>query len=216
MRSKLRPRTPLFLRRNIELNGIKNVTIVERALAEAERTVSFVETSSGAGNHIISPEGVKHAHGNLTLKTTTIDNFMRSGFKHRTLDFIKMDIEGYEPAALLGAQNTISQFAPRIFLEINGFTLLFAHRFNPIDFIEFLWANFNPQDVESGGKLVDLKDIPAFIYQNMVMKQCVSDLLLTPNKNINFRTLRQIISAAGRVVGYQRDKALQPQARTWA
>ena len=36
------------------------------------------------------------------------------------VDFIKMDIEGAEPKALLGAQHTLTQFKPRLEVEVSG------------------------------------------------------------------------------------------------
>src|SRR5690606_20213474 len=47
---------------------------------------------------------------------TTIDDYARS---MRRLDFIKMDIEGAEMAALAGASNAIREFRPR--LAISGY-----------------------------------------------------------------------------------------------
>jgi FkbM family methyltransferase len=42
-------------RRNIEINGLTNVTVIEGALADEERDVDFVETHAGSGNHVITP-----------------------------------------------------------------------------------------------------------------------------------------------------------------
>jgi hypothetical protein len=41
-------------------------------------------------------------------------------WKLERVDFIKMDIEGSEPKALLGAQQTITRYKPRLEVEVSG------------------------------------------------------------------------------------------------
>jgi FkbM family methyltransferase len=187
------PRNAVFLRKNIELNEVQNVTVVETALAECEKVVAFVETFFGAGNHIISPEGVKHAAPNITLRSRSLDSFLENEFSHDKIDFVKMDIEGYEPAALLGARNLIRTFQPQLFVEINSFSLSFAHRFDPISFVEFLFDQFEVSTVGAEGKLSPITDVAKFIYQNMIEHQCVDDILITPTKRTSLDRLQQII-----------------------
>lgn len=52
--------------------------------------------------------------GGSMVETITIDSLGLS-----KCDFIKMDIEGYEPLALQGAMETIKKFRPKIFIELN-------------------------------------------------------------------------------------------------
>lgn len=63
---------------------------------------------------------------------TSIDDFVREHNVPR-VDFIKMDIEGSELAALIGAQQVIGQFRPRLAVSL-------YHR--PSDFFEIpLWLS---------------------------------------------------------------------------
>jgi hypothetical protein len=57
-------------------------------------------------------------HGATTeIPTITIDNFVREHDVPR-VDFIKMDVEGSELAALIGAQQVIGQFRPRLAISL--------------------------------------------------------------------------------------------------
>ncbi len=50
-----------------------------------------------------------------TAETVTLDSFVRENNLER-VDFIKADIEGFERHMLLGAQETLRKFAPKLAL----------------------------------------------------------------------------------------------------
>tara|TARA_B100000900_G_scaffold391103_1_gene385391 strand:+ start:214 stop:603 length:390 start_codon:yes stop_codon:yes gene_type:complete len=54
--------------------------------------------------------------GNTTMpiKVRTLDSY-----KIRDVDFIKIDVEGYEPRVLQGGMETIERYSPAILCEIN-------------------------------------------------------------------------------------------------
>lgn len=187
------PKNAGFLRQNIELNHIQNVTVVEQAIGDVEKDVAFHLSYFGAGSHIISPDGSQQNSEQITLRTTTLDTFAK-GFKR--LDFIKMDVEGYEPAALLGAKNVIAKLLPKIYVEINTFSIASSHRVDPIAFINFLWNNFDVYSVEFGGELKPLLDSEHFLYDNMINNQCVDDILLSPCEAFSFTDLADIVHRA--------------------
>jgi FkbM family methyltransferase len=54
-----------------------------------------------------------------TLPLTTIDKVVAELHLDR-IDFIKMDIEGAEPKALLGGQQVLQRFRPRLEVEVSG------------------------------------------------------------------------------------------------
>ena len=57
------------------------------------------------------------------VKTITIDSF------EERIDFIKMDIEGMEDKAILGGLNTIEQYRPIVFIELNKSDFSFIQDF---------------------------------------------------------------------------------------
>jgi FkbM family methyltransferase len=184
-----------ILRRNIALNNIRNVTVIDGPLGYDLRKVRFHESHFGAGSHIKSAEGIPHPEATtIELSTNTLDRFINSpAFRHDKVDFIKMDVEGYEPAVLLGARSLVAKFAPPIFMEINTFTIAFAHRFDPLAFIEFLWKQFDVKRVTFGGSISNAEDLAGFVYANMIQHQCVDDVLLLPKPKTSFDQLERVV-----------------------
>ena len=60
-----------------------------------------------------------NTHAGLKLPLTTIDKLVEE-LKLDRVDMIKMDIEGSEPKALLGGQQTLRRFKPRLEVEVSG------------------------------------------------------------------------------------------------
>ena len=107
---------------------IKNIEIVPLGLWRKKETVTFV---SGLGGSSYVKEGSEHCRSaekhrlitqksgaapnsvnEITINMTTIDDFVQERGLSR-LDFIKLDIEGSELAALEGARQSFLRFAPR-------------------------------------------------------------------------------------------------------
>jgi FkbM family methyltransferase len=93
-------------RRNMEMNPelAARVELVDLALHRTSGLkLSFVD--AGPGSRLGSQPGA--------TATTTIDEFVRQRGLER-VDFIKLDIEGAELDALVGAEETIRRFRPRL------------------------------------------------------------------------------------------------------
>ena len=82
----------LLLRKTIELNNLRNVTVIKEALASKEGISYIVPAGSGS---FISKQGRK-------IELTTIDTFARKNSLN--VGLIKMDVEGYEPEIIRGAE----------------------------------------------------------------------------------------------------------------
>ncbi len=86
-----------ILRKNIKANNLNNVTIIDRGLGNIE---SIIGWSVGG---IISQAGKSQI---FKVKTTTL-NILYQKLHLKTIDFIKMDIEGAEINALNGADDLL-------------------------------------------------------------------------------------------------------------
>jgi len=54
---------------------------------------------------------------NGEFKITTLDNYIKENFKDNKIDFVKIDVEGFEYKVLLGAEKTLKKYKPAIFIE---------------------------------------------------------------------------------------------------
>lgn len=126
------------LEQNIGLNprvGGK-VRINRRALtSESGRTLYFDETLPDPSMFSIRPEN--ESRTDLTLvKTVSLDDYVtEQGLV--SVDFVKMDIEGGEQDALVGAQRTLATLKPRLAIAL-------YHRFDDLFVLPELILRANP------------------------------------------------------------------------
>lgn len=102
-----------FLRKHIMLNQLFNVTILPYAVGNAQGFRRFYVTNSGFS------EGKLSDQGNLTVEVIRLDDLM-SNTRYPLPDVMKIDIEGSEYEALVGAEKTIITKKPIIFLATHG------------------------------------------------------------------------------------------------
>lgn len=91
---------------NVKMNDLHNVQIVPKAVGNQTKIVGL----SGGINSGVVVGGAPAFH----VEIDCIDNIITE-----PIDFIKIDIEGYEGLAIEGAQQTISEYRPTVFMEIH-------------------------------------------------------------------------------------------------
>lgn len=118
------------LQANVELNGMHWVRVNGVGISDAVRTMYFEPPSADATQNLAYLDycgGVGYltdAPGPraITVPTTTLDEYVAEVGLER-LDFVKIDIEGAEVAALEGGRNTLSRFRPLLIVEYNRDTM---------------------------------------------------------------------------------------------
>jgi FkbM family methyltransferase len=103
--------------RNWELNGRPaHVEIIPAGLWDSETEIEFCERGAlGSSAFWDGPGGNR-----VRVHTTTLDQVVRERNLQR-VDFVKMNIEGAEIKALLGARDTIRQFRPHFAISTDHF-----------------------------------------------------------------------------------------------
>ncbi|MFX1392092.1 MAG: FkbM family methyltransferase [Promethearchaeota archaeon] len=112
----------------MEMNNLKKNIPIKKGLNDKEINLKF--KSIGALSYISKK-------GKNIIETTTIDDFV---FKNSlNIGLIKMDIEGYELNALIGAKETIKKFKPLLLIAIyhNG-----KQFFETIKLIKKIYPNY--------------------------------------------------------------------------
>lgn len=106
------PDNLVHLQKHLNINGIDNVQVIEAAVSDSEGQARF-EIGDG------STTGKLSTAGELTVRTVSLDALFSAG-QIPIPSVIKMDIEGAEYKALLGARSMLEQHHPMIFLATHG------------------------------------------------------------------------------------------------
>ena len=90
-----------------------NVTLHEVALSDESITTEMTTRKFNSGmSSLLTTRKFKDGY-KLTVETKTLDSF-----DFPKIDFIKMDVEGYEEKVIAGGMNTILKHLPKIYMEI--------------------------------------------------------------------------------------------------
>jgi len=106
------PANVRYIKKHLELNEIQNVEVLEVAISDERGTLSFQdEETRGMGR--------LQAGGNLCVRTVTLDSLLQEQ-RIAPPDCIKMDIEGEESRALMGAKECFQRCKPKLILATHG------------------------------------------------------------------------------------------------
>ena len=105
-------------RKTVEANGVENATLHTVALGEDARTTHMItHVRNGGHNHVTHYDKNPRATGTKrplqTVNQTTLDSY-----DFEEVDFVKIDVEGYELFVLQGALQTILHNRPTLQLEL--------------------------------------------------------------------------------------------------
>jgi len=125
------------LKKNIKLNKKKSIQIINKAVGNENKQISFSipkkniisYTSSANADFSKSTYGGDLEWKTIDVEQITLDNFFE---KTEKIDLIKIDVEGYEMEVFKGAKSFFKEHQPVIFCEI------FLSEQNKIFFEKFL------------------------------------------------------------------------------
>jgi FkbM family methyltransferase len=98
------PQNFVLLRKNVALNGYKNVVPIQEAISNESGKAKLFLDKTNLGAHSLSEANVK-IDNSITVDTTTIDDFFKNS--NCKIDVIKMDVQGLEVKVLEGMIDTI-------------------------------------------------------------------------------------------------------------
>ncbi len=113
-------RAVALLRRNIELNRLTNVTVINAAVSNETGQAEFGEASDTAMSSLARiGRDAQEIQGWNTVRTVRLDDAIAE-YGIRTPTFIKMDVEGAEKLALDGGPRTLAD-APALTILFEAF-----------------------------------------------------------------------------------------------
>jgi len=106
------PETCARLRENLALNPriAGRVHTNDRALGDREEVVTMTAPGNSPATSYITREPGNGTAALLPVRTTTLDAYAAASGLQR-IDFLKLDVEGYEPAVLRGAAALLNRHA---------------------------------------------------------------------------------------------------------
>jgi FkbM family methyltransferase len=125
------------IRRNLELNDAANVTLAQVAISAEAGVAEFSlapDTNSGSSG---LTRATRYANPTQAVRTLTLDACLRE-YSLTTVDVMKIDIEGYEYEAVLGAKEIfLTHKVRRMLIEVHE-KLLSARGRRAQDITDFL------------------------------------------------------------------------------
>jgi FkbM family methyltransferase len=106
------PKTRIHLERNIALNQLGGViTAVPYALSDALGSASMSNRKGNTGAAYVSQSG------DTKIELITLDSFCAE-YQPSRLDFVKIDVEGFEARVLRGGEHSLRTFHPMLLIEL--------------------------------------------------------------------------------------------------
>lgn len=144
------PSTHRRLVRNVEINALTNLEVQRTALGDREGEVNlFLPKPGVAGGatllqewrDIVDQEAPwdtsDPGEDVLPVPLSTLDRFCEERDVEQ-IDLLKIDVEGAEPAVLLGGERTLRRYRPSLLVECNR-SALTAAEWTVGRFLELLW-----------------------------------------------------------------------------
>jgi len=104
------------LKQNIKLNNLPNVRLENRAIGETEGVINLYYDDQEKNLGMVSTKPLENGI-KKEVKVVSLDSYLMSE-SISNIDFIKIDIEGFEYQALLGMRSTLETYHPTLLIEI--------------------------------------------------------------------------------------------------
>ena len=150
------PRTFELLQKNISSAKKDNIKTLPLALGDEDREAQMYFLDANRSMAFVLDRTSRDDRPAAVIQIKRLDDlFPEIGFER--LDFIKIDVEGYELRVLEGARNTIERYRPIVQMEFNSWTLNVQQRTCLPDFIDFILAMFPLSYVFHRQSFIDLR-----------------------------------------------------------
>ena len=149
-------RTFELLQKNISSSKKNNIKLLQLALGDENKEAEIYFSDTNRSTAFVLDRTERDDSKTAVIKIKRLDDlFPEIGIDR--LDFMKIDVEGYELRVLTGAKNTIEQYQPIVQMEFNSWTLDVQQRICLPDFIDFILTMFPVAYVFHRNSFIDLR-----------------------------------------------------------
>lgn len=136
------PENVAYITRNLKQNNLNGkVKIEAMAVSDIDGKITMHTVEGSVGTHSASKKSAAGISSNsIVVPVTTLDSYI-SKQKIKTVDILKIDIEGYDGFALRGAKKLLSDSSPTVFIEFVSDNLTNCG-FDPQEFLQILLAHY--------------------------------------------------------------------------
>lgn len=129
------PSTFNKLETNISLNSFSSIKIFNIALGNEKKTIEMeMSCPTNSGGFKIAPKNSQITDDLVHVFQEKLDDYFNP---NAPIQFIKIDVEGYEMEVLKGAEQTIKKYIPIMVVEVNDFNLKNQHS-SAIELLHFI------------------------------------------------------------------------------
>jgi len=166
-----------LLSKNVEINGYENVVLIKKAvLDKTGRCDLFFDIRGSWDASVLKCDRPR----SIRVETTALDDFFQN--TDYKIDVIKMNIEGAEPLALLGADRIIkANKSLKIFTEFSP-RLLKRCGFLPEEYLKMLTErNFKIYNINGDKRILELincNELKNFVQRYSTNERCIATNLL--------------------------------------
>lgn len=149
------PSTFRYLERNVQNSRLQNVVLHNLGLGrtQEELTLTF-SPANRSGGFVSNTTQASKGHVVEEILIRPGDSL----FEDRRVDFVKIDVEGFEGQVIEGLKNTIRRDRPIFVSELNHWCLNAFQRTSIPDFFDFMLGVFPQLYAVDRDKIADLRD----------------------------------------------------------
>jgi FkbM family methyltransferase len=165
-----------LLKKNIEINGYKNVILEQKAISDKTGEIKLYLSGYNNGDHRIydSRDGRQF----IKIESIQLDEYFKD-YKGN-IDFIKIDIQGAEGRALKGGLNLLKK-TKKIITEFWPFGL-YNSGMEPKEYLVFLLSlGFKLYEINEQEKKINLFDIDKILKKYTIRKRNYLNILCEKN-----------------------------------
>lgn len=164
------------LARTIQANKLQDrVKVVASCVGREVGVTQFAE----AAGSLASSSVWQGPTGGVSVAMTTLDALTQGMSR---LDFLKIDVEGWELDVLQGGMASMKRLRPLVLAELNSWAFIALRNLSPRMLVDYVLDNFGPIALLGDGKLEVARtpdDRHTLLYRNIMQRQCIDDIVFS-------------------------------------